>query len=589
MKKYAGYVVFTTSLFVYLLTLSSDVTFFDSGELIASAYTYGIAHPPGYPLYVTLGHIFCYIPFGSIAFRISLFSAFCGSFVNFTTYLITKEILDRDDLFSLLTAMLSSFIIAFSYTHWSQSVVTEVYTLSTCLIIFTIYLSIKFIKKGDLRYIYLACFISGIALSAHLTALVLLPIIFFAIVYKDKKFLSNITMLSLAVMLFLFGFTVFLHLPMRAWQLNALLWGDPRNLSQFMWVLLRKGYEIEGPERSISLFLQQMSSFNLIREFGFIFIFLCILGLIIFFRRYFYFTVITGIVLSVLNVGVVIYGNPVPENIFLLESFHTPGYVVISIFSALGLHFICNSINKIKHYKEIIFTFLSLLSLGYLINLNYIKNDWSDYHIARDYGKNVLKSCLRNSALFTWGDSGAFPLWYLQRVEKYRDDVVLLHTPHLDAYWYWNERDKINLLDKNKIRFMWETNEGSDWMVRYLVRQIIFKMPVHLDYSTKYSVNLPGMTFVPDGIVYTYSDNPRVSRYNLFDLYVMRGLKDFDELKDLDTEKAVSIYGFCLFDNGVNLLSNNKYLEGRELLNKAVDILPALKFQVQSVLGGISK
>lgn len=584
MNKFSGYIAFGLGFFVYLFTSATEVTFFDSGELITSSFTLGIAHPPGYPLYVMLSHFFNYMPLGSIAFKVSLFSATCGALTNFITYLIVKELLENNDLFSILIALVSSFIIGFSYTHWSQSVTAEVYTLSTFLIVLCIFFNIKFIKTGDLRFIYLACFFIGIGITAHLTALVLVPIILFSVLYKDKNILFDLKNISLGIFFFIFGFSIFLYLPMRAWQTNALLWGDPKNLSQFLWMLLRKGYEIEGPERSFSLFIQQMSSFNLIREFSIVFVFLGIIGVLMTFRKYFYFTVITAIVLLVLNVGVVIYGNPIPENIFLLESFHTPGYVVFSIFASLGLGYFASFFGKLVKRVELFLIILIFISVSYLLYFNFSRNDWSDYHIARDYGKNVLKSCDRRSALFTWGDSGAFPLWYLQKIERYRDDVVLLHTPHLDAYWYWNEKDKINLIEKKNLRLMWETNEGPEWMVRFLVRQLVFKMPVHLDYSTKYSVNLPGMFFIPDGIVYSYSETPRVSKYELFDTYVMRGLKDFDELKDLDTEKAVSIYGYSLFDNGLNLISyNNK--QAKDLIKKAVYYLPALRFQAQAVLG----
>src|SRR5690242_1062053 len=37
---------------VYCLTVQHSVPTGDSGELIAAAYTAGIAHPPGYPLYM---------------------------------------------------------------------------------------------------------------------------------------------------------------------------------------------------------------------------------------------------------------------------------------------------------------------------------------------------------------------------------------------------------------------------------------------------------------------------------------------------------------------------------------------------------
>ena len=41
----------------YLLTLAPGVTFWDAGEFITAAWTFGIPHPPGTPLYVALGHV----------------------------------------------------------------------------------------------------------------------------------------------------------------------------------------------------------------------------------------------------------------------------------------------------------------------------------------------------------------------------------------------------------------------------------------------------------------------------------------------------------------------------------------------------
>ncbi|MEW6679624.1 MAG: DUF2723 domain-containing protein [bacterium] len=62
-----GLLVLFGSFEVYLHTLTPTVEFHDSGELISVAYTLGIAHPPGYPLYTLLGEVFItLIPFGNI-------------------------------------------------------------------------------------------------------------------------------------------------------------------------------------------------------------------------------------------------------------------------------------------------------------------------------------------------------------------------------------------------------------------------------------------------------------------------------------------------------------------------------------------
>ena len=46
--------IFAVSLAVYSITCARTVTGEDSGELIAAAYTFGVAHPPGYPIWVIL-------------------------------------------------------------------------------------------------------------------------------------------------------------------------------------------------------------------------------------------------------------------------------------------------------------------------------------------------------------------------------------------------------------------------------------------------------------------------------------------------------------------------------------------------------
>src|SRR5258707_11494421 len=63
------------ALVVYSRTLAPSVPTGDSGELITVAWVLGIAHPPGYPLFSMVGHLFTLLPFGSPAFRVNLMSA----------------------------------------------------------------------------------------------------------------------------------------------------------------------------------------------------------------------------------------------------------------------------------------------------------------------------------------------------------------------------------------------------------------------------------------------------------------------------------------------------------------------------------
>ena len=44
----------------------------DDGEFMMATYFLGVAHPPGYPLYVLLAHPFTWLPFGEVALRVHL-------------------------------------------------------------------------------------------------------------------------------------------------------------------------------------------------------------------------------------------------------------------------------------------------------------------------------------------------------------------------------------------------------------------------------------------------------------------------------------------------------------------------------------
>jgi hypothetical protein len=67
MRFMAAAFVFTAALVLYCVTLAPTVTFVDSGELLVVSDGLGVAHPPGFPLYVLLAHFASLLPVGSVA------------------------------------------------------------------------------------------------------------------------------------------------------------------------------------------------------------------------------------------------------------------------------------------------------------------------------------------------------------------------------------------------------------------------------------------------------------------------------------------------------------------------------------------
>ena len=107
---------------VYLYTLAPTVSGEDGGELVAAAYTLGIPHPTGYPIWTILGHLFTrIIPFGEIAWRVNLMSAFwAAATVGVLAYMLQRQSIRW---FIACAAALS---FAFSREFWEQSVIAEV-------------------------------------------------------------------------------------------------------------------------------------------------------------------------------------------------------------------------------------------------------------------------------------------------------------------------------------------------------------------------------------------------------------------------------------------------------------------------------
>jgi len=79
-SQFSNLCTFVLSFLFYLATTTPSVLPADSGEFQTVAPLLGVAHPPGYPLYTVLGWLFTHLlPFGSLAYRLNLLSAFLAA------------------------------------------------------------------------------------------------------------------------------------------------------------------------------------------------------------------------------------------------------------------------------------------------------------------------------------------------------------------------------------------------------------------------------------------------------------------------------------------------------------------------------
>jgi len=97
----------------------------DSAELATAAAVWGVPHPPGYPLYTLVAHLFTWLPLGELAFRVhlasTLFHATAVGLVACTIDVITG---------SLAAAAIGALTLALSRVFFLGSLYAEVFPLN---------------------------------------------------------------------------------------------------------------------------------------------------------------------------------------------------------------------------------------------------------------------------------------------------------------------------------------------------------------------------------------------------------------------------------------------------------------------------
>jgi hypothetical protein len=591
---------------ISMLTLAPSVTFFDSGEFLTAIASLGSAHSPGYPLFLMFAKPFTWIPLGNIAFRINMATAFSASLACMGVYLLTvfllkDEHLVEDRCFSTFVIKASGVAAACSFSVtprlWLQSNHDKPYPLLAFMSAIIFYLLLKWrehYEAGNERpaYVYVCTFLAGMAMGLHQTIVLLLPAWFLLIVLTDWRMLTRIKELVLATAFAMAGFSINIYLPIRATQNPLLNWGDAKSSTQFLWHFLRKGYPDDPHARDLALLWAQIKAFNVPREFTWMGAALVLFALFCLWRRHR--DVVIAYLAAVGTFLLVIVGhfNALPDFIFLTEEFFTPLYLLSAVLVGVGLfHVLRYTISHARIPERIdakvyILVLILLFSLPVsLCAVNYYENDQHNNYIAYDYASNSLRSLPQNAVMFTWGDSGAFPLWYLQGIERMREDLDLPHTPHIVFDWYLDSLPRV-FKDSNLRKFNIQ-NSPPEVSLRIAVNDVIDQRPVYIDFSTRYSVEFTDYVPVQKGIVYRLlriSEPRGLPDVSVWQRYNNRGILEKISFLDLDTGKAIMIYANSYLEAGEFLVSIKMVGEGLQMLDKAELIAPTMRASKLQVL-----
>ena len=415
-------------------------------------------------------------------------SALASALTALFTFLITVRTLRRwwpEDkgpvparrLACEIGGLVAAFFIAFSNSFWDSAIEAEVYSLSSFLLIFTVWLAFNWWdhlgETGNDRLLVLIVYLLSISSAVHLGTVLVAPglLVLFAIArpnyFKTGKFWASAALLG-GFVLFLwvneFSADVDVPVALILTLLAALVAVYALNHKKlvkhnlFTWwmIALLVGFTVQSePSRRVYaekipfVLLAFGAWWNWKRD-----------------KKTFWFFLTQNVVMGP---ALIFYLNFTDHEVRERDYFFTNSYHFLAIWMGMGaagvLEWIARALepararavapaavpgeaNGRRVPSGLAATFggersgfwiaaLALIGISLLpLKDGWYEHDRSGFYIAHDYAYNMLAPLAPNAIVITNGDNDTFPLWYIQEVEKVRKDVRVVNLSLLNTPWY---------------------------------------------------------------------------------------------------------------------------------------------------------
>jgi tetratricopeptide (TPR) repeat protein len=400
---------------VYAAGASPTIYVGDSGELVTAVHLLGIPHPTGYPAYVLLGKLWTLLlPFGSVAWRMSLFSAACAAAACALLFWMLRRTLGLHPLAALLSALL----LAFAPSFWAEANVQRVYTLNALFAVLAVWAAFRWYPHRTGARLALIAFVCGLGATNHtFLAVEGLAIGVFALCVEPGLLRRPRQMLG-AVAAGLAGLLPYLYLPLRSRADPRLDWGDPETLDRFLAVLLRRGFWdrawIEGPGDLINIAADWARS--LLLESAWVGPGLAALAVLAA-RRRGWPVLLPGLIMLANLVAVALHGSR--TDLFIWHRYYIPSYAMLALLAGLGCQVLIERLPRAARA-------LPLAAPLFLLVAGWSAFDRSRYRVAESFAEEVLRSLPPGAHLSASDDNVLFALLYLHFVKGRRPDLDLV-------------------------------------------------------------------------------------------------------------------------------------------------------------------
>mgnify|MGYP000445101322 CR=1 FL=1 len=467
-----GWSAFTVLLVIYSATLAPSVTWWDSGELIAAVHSLGIPHPPGTALYVIVGKVWAMLTWPlDYAIRVNLLSAVAtAAAVGILGSMLARW--TRDNVAAFAAAICAGA----ASSVWRNATEAEVYALAllgAALILWTADRA----GSGDARspwpWILLCAYVVGLSYSLHLAALVAAPAAVLLLAPARPRLTGwRIAQLALVGVL---GVSAVLFLLVRARHDPSINQANPATWAAMMDVLGREQYADPGFwPRQAPLYLQLGNWFEyadwqfalglnpappptLARtSVTIVFVALALYGSLAhraLERRSWR---ALAVLFATASLGVILYLNlkagpsfgagvlpdGAPREARERDYFFATSFLVWGLwagFGAVRLARVAARRLAVGGPAAAAFGAAGIALAAAPVALNWSAVDRRTDGRAREpveSARAILGPVPRGGVLLVAGDNDTYPLWYAQRVEGFRTDVIVVTMPLLAAEWY---------------------------------------------------------------------------------------------------------------------------------------------------------
>ena len=414
------------ALLLYTLTLAPDVLPADNGEYQLTAATWGVAHPPGYPLYTVLSAVFARLPIREIPWRVNWLSAWLAALTLVLVAATVKRLTGR-----LWAGLAAALALGTGTTFWAQATMANVRTPAACLTALALLALVSYgegtqrPEASNRRTLLLFVAALTLGLTHHLSLAFIGLLMLAYLLLADRELLRTPRRWLRPALVGLLCLLPLLYLPLRQPGLAA----SPQAFLHYALGLGFSGdffYFISPADLWTRL---QVMGNVLLFQFHPLVLAGSALGAVVLLgkKRHLALLLVGGFVLHTLITAT--YRAPQTVEYML------PAYVLLAILLGVGVSGLAESRGRFHRLASpLLVGFVLLAGLGQGLSHWPSMRALAQSHDARDYAAPIVEQAPAESAvLCDW--HWYSPLRYLQAVEGQRPDLDIQYvSPTAEAY-----------------------------------------------------------------------------------------------------------------------------------------------------------